>query len=343
MDFRLKKWIDNALNLSFKLIFDQDIDLIEKYLQELKNANKATNARIDNVVLRSGGNSPNEVVDARTTAAGEIHKTLEARLNADSADVADKFDSTDEKLKSVEESNKKLEKTLKELYGEATQNWSIHVSKNKGNDDTGDGTMENPYKTIQRAANAIPKIVSGIDIEIICEPANYDEDVVIEAIFGARYVYLRSSNSTTVDAKIQDTGFYVRSVTFSSIAAQCILEGMTQSNAITQKDSIVNFLRVDYATIGNCRFDKNLKSTDKISIKYDQTRGGTVANCYFHNQNTILKAIYNSTCNFSSTNVMSGLSNYGIVSQRSIVYSDYEDADIVADTKVTRSNGGVIW
>ncbi|WP_271006068.1 hypothetical protein [Listeria seeligeri] len=343
MAFSLKKWVDNALNLSFKLIFDEDIDLIEKYLKELNAANQATNARIDNVVLNSGGDSFNEVVDARTSVNGQIYDTLESRLNGDSTNVASNFEHTEERLDTLETATAELEQKLKELYGEATQNWSIFVSKSKGNDDTGDGTIEAPYQTIQKAANGIPKIVNGVDIEIICEPDDYDEDVIIESISGARHIYLRSSNSTTVDAKVQDTGFYIRSVTFSSISAQCVLEGMTQSASIPQKDSIVNFLRVDYATIGNCRFDKNLKSTDKITVKYDQTKGGTFGNCYISNQNVILKAVYNSTCNFSILNKMISESNIGLYAQRSIIYSDYEATDILAKTATVENSGGKIW
>ncbi|MBC2134057.1 hypothetical protein [Listeria innocua] len=339
----LDRWGNVLFDTNKEKAFNDNMTKIESgFLKQTVDV-ADTNRRIDNLVLNSGGDSPNEVVDARTSLNGQIYDTLEARLNGDSGAVASSLANTNARLENVEETNADLEKKLNELYGDATQNLVIYVSKTRGNDDVGTGAFDNPYQTIQKASDSIPKIVSGIDIEIICEPANYDEDVIIEGIFGAGQVFLRSSNYAVIDAKLQDTGFYVRSVTFSSIAAQCVLEGMTQSTSIPEKDSIVNFLRVDYASVGNCRFDKNLKSTDKITVKYDQTRGGTFGNCYISNQNIILKAIYNSTCNFSSLNVMGSISNTGLYSQRSIIYSDYEDADIVATTKVVRSAGGQIY
>lgn len=339
----LDRWGNVLFDTNKERAFNENMTKIENGFLEQTIDVSSTNRRIDNLVLNSGGDSPNEVVDARTSLNGQIYDTLEERLNGDSSAISSSLADTNERLENVETSNKDLEEKLEELYGEATQNMFIYVSKARGNDEVGNGDFDNPYKTIQKASNSIPKIVSGIDIEIICDPDNYDEDVIIEGIFGAEHVYLRSSNAAVVDAKAQDTGFYIRSVTFSSIAAQCVLEGMTQSTVIPEKDSIVNFLRVDYASVGNCRFDKNLKATDKITVKYDQTKGGTFGNCYISNQNIILKAIYNSTCNFSGLNVMSGISNTGLYSQRSIIYSDYEETEIIATTKVVRSAGGQIY
>ncbi|EAD1189286.1 hypothetical protein Q887_14365 [Listeria monocytogenes] len=339
----LDRWGNVLFDTNKEKAFNDNMTKIENgFLQQTVDV-ADTNRRIDNLVLNSGGDSPNEVVDARTSLNGQIYNTLEARLNGDSSVIASSLSNTNARLEDVEKTNAEIEQTLKELYGDATQNLVIYVSKTRGSDDAGTGEFDNPYQTIQRASDSIPKIVSGIDIEIICEPDNYDEDVIIEGIYGAEHVYLRSSNYAVINAKLQDTGFYVRSVTFSSIAAQCVLEGMTQSTSIPEKDSIVYFLRVDYASIGNCRFDKNIKSTDKITVKYDQTRGGTFGNCYISNQNVILKAIYNSTCNFPLSNQMTGMSNTGLYSQRSIIYSDYEEADIVATTKAVKDAGGQIF
>ncbi|MBM5707358.1 hypothetical protein [Listeria ivanovii] len=343
MSVFLDRWGNVLFDTSKEIAFNNNMTKIENSFLEQIVAVSDTNKRIDNLVLNSGGDSPNEVIDARTSLNGQIYDTLEARLNGDSVAISSSLADTNERLEAVEASNAELEQKLKELYGEATQNLVVYVSKSQGSDEAGTGDFDNPYQTIQKAANSIPKIVTGIDIEIICEPDNYDEDVIIEGIFGAEHVYLRSSNHAVIDAKIQDTGFYIRSVTFSSIAAQCVLEGMTQSTVLPEKDSIVNFLRVDYASVGNCRFDKNLKSTDKITVKYDQTKGGTFGNCYISNQNNILKSVYNSTCNFSILNKMAGESNIGLYAQRSIIYSDYGATDILAQTATVENAGGKIW
>ncbi|WP_270996588.1 hypothetical protein [Listeria seeligeri] len=337
----LDRWGNVLFDTNKEIAFNNNMTKIENGFLEQTVAVSDTNRRIDNLVLNSGGDSPNEVVDARTSLNGQIYETLEARLNGDSSAISNSLADTNERLENVENSNASLEQKLEELYGEATQNMFIYVSKARGSDEAGNGSFDNPYQTIQKAANSIPKIVSGIDIEIICEPDNYDEDVIIEAIYGAKYVTVRGSNSEVVDALTTDTGFYCKSILFSSISGQCVVKGLTQSSNITTSENIIYFLRVGYGSVSNCRFATSLKSTEKRTIYYNQSDGG-VAHNYFKDQNVILRSEFNSCPIFYASNVTAGTSNVGV----SVYMSDLRLSDsapaIKATTPQKTEDGGQI-
>ncbi len=49
--------------------------------RSLSDQDKSTNSRIDNLVLHSGGESPNEVVDARVNNKGEVFDTQIGRAS----------------------------------------------------------------------------------------------------------------------------------------------------------------------------------------------------------------------------------------------------------------------
>ena len=78
----LLKLIGNRISTEWKEKFNQNIDYLNDLEKKLSDQDKSTNSRIDNLVLHSGGDSPNEVVDARVNNRGETFETLQARLKA---------------------------------------------------------------------------------------------------------------------------------------------------------------------------------------------------------------------------------------------------------------------
>ena len=78
----LTKLVKNRISSEWKNIFNSNVDYLERVQDENKTKHKATNKRIDNLVLGSGGDSPNEVVDARSNARGDIYDTLKERIDA---------------------------------------------------------------------------------------------------------------------------------------------------------------------------------------------------------------------------------------------------------------------
>ena len=78
----LLKLISNRISTEWKEKFNKNIDYLNDLEKKLSDQDKSTNSRIDNLVLHSGGDSPNEVVDARVNNRGETFETLQARLKA---------------------------------------------------------------------------------------------------------------------------------------------------------------------------------------------------------------------------------------------------------------------
>ncbi|HGF7612737.1 TPA: hypothetical protein QFK60_002332, partial [Enterococcus faecium] len=76
----LVKLISNNIALKWKETFNKNVDYLNSLEKRLSDQDKSTNSRIDNLVLHSGGDSPNEVVDARVNAEGTIYPTLHSRL-----------------------------------------------------------------------------------------------------------------------------------------------------------------------------------------------------------------------------------------------------------------------
>ncbi|HGF7444553.1 TPA: hypothetical protein QFT51_000982, partial [Enterococcus faecium] len=61
----LVKLISNNIALKWKETFNKNVDYLNSLEKKLSDQDKSTNSRIDNLVINSGGDSPNEVVDAR--------------------------------------------------------------------------------------------------------------------------------------------------------------------------------------------------------------------------------------------------------------------------------------
>ncbi|MFR7827258.1 MAG: hypothetical protein ACLU3J_09895, partial [Enterococcus lactis] len=71
----LEKLKNNRISNEWKQTFNDNVDYLENLEKNLDEQHKSTNSRIDNLVLHSGGDSPNEVVDARINAEGTIYPT----------------------------------------------------------------------------------------------------------------------------------------------------------------------------------------------------------------------------------------------------------------------------
>ncbi|MEQ7227972.1 hypothetical protein ABQD95_16305, partial [Enterococcus avium] len=76
----LLKLISNRISTEWKESFNKNVDILNRIIRGQTTKIDTTNKRIDNLVLKSGGDSPNEVVDARVNNKGEAFETLESRL-----------------------------------------------------------------------------------------------------------------------------------------------------------------------------------------------------------------------------------------------------------------------
>ena len=156
----LIKLLSNNIALKWKETFNQNVDYLNNLEKKLSDQDKSTNSRIDNLVLHSGGDSPNEVVDARVNNKGEIFETLQARLKAHEDQSDEEISQLSNYASNQKEELDQLNSSVQQIIGGYNDPIDIYVSK-KGRDQNGDGTEEKTYATIQKAVNTIPLITTA--------------------------------------------------------------------------------------------------------------------------------------------------------------------------------------
>ncbi|HFD0899798.1 TPA: hypothetical protein QFG55_001923, partial [Enterococcus faecium] len=150
----LEKLKNNRISNEWKQTFNDNVDYLENLEKNLDEQHKSTNSRIDNLVLHSGGDSPNEVVDARVNNKGEIFDTLHGRLLEHETLTDEQISELITNAASQKAQVEQLNKAVQQIIGGYNEPISIYVSKD-GNDQTGDGSQEKPFLTIQTAVNSV--------------------------------------------------------------------------------------------------------------------------------------------------------------------------------------------
>lgn len=83
------------------------------------------------------------------------------------------------------------------IIGTLTNNITLYVSTT-GSDITGNGTEDNPFKTIQYALDIIPKDLGGYDATVLVADGRYDERVQIQGYHGGT-LYIMSKDHTNLN------------------------------------------------------------------------------------------------------------------------------------------------
>ncbi|MEG0285050.1 MAG: hypothetical protein RR494_02585 [Vagococcus sp.] len=319
MKLNFEKWLNNKTDANFKRIFNDNVDKLNKIYQYFKIRDESTNSRINNLILRSGGNSPNEVVDARVDFEGKVHDTLKDRLDSDSKSNTDKLISFEELLNSYESKVSYLEKQLQLLYSQYNETITYRVSNERGNDLTGDGTEEKPFKTIQKAINTIPKI-SAAGYIVVLDKGSYLEDVSIDN-FKVNRITIQSSNLSVLEGNPSDTGHYVRKISFVGCDGYTSCEGLTCVDSANTNRAI-SFDRCAYGVVNKCPINENNKTKDYVGLYYSASRGHAYSN-NISNQKTAISVNYASNVAISLSNGSNNTT--GIIADRSIVYDSVTD------------------
>ena len=260
----LLKLITNRISTEWKKTFNDNVDILNGITFGQNKKIDTTNKRIDNLVLKSGGDSPNEVIDARVNNNGETFDTLESRLLATENKHDEEISLANNLITSNIEQLQQLNKIIESLYNSAGSSLSIYVSAERGDDTNGDGTEEKPYKTIQSAVNTIPLISSSM-ITIFVDEGAYLEDVVFRGIY-APQITLRSvykvSNEDVYQSKL---AVKVRSVTFNNCNSSINLYGILfvdQKNLGTGVNRSVTIADNGMLIVEHCAFNENVKSIE---------------------------------------------------------------------------------
>ncbi|SET92648.1 hypothetical protein SAMN04487821_12965, partial [Enterococcus malodoratus] len=262
----LLKLIKNRISTEWKKTFNDNVDILNRIILGQNQKIDVTNKRIDNVVLHSGGDSPNEVVDARVNNKGETFDTLEDRLlNAENVHDLD-IELANKQISDNKDQLSQLNEVVRMLYNAAGSNIAIYVSKERGSDVVGDGTQEKPFRTIQTAVNQIP-LINRSNTTIFIEDGTYLEDVRISNC-SAAVIYIRSiQNVDSLDIKTNIMPVKVRSIGFIYCQGYFNLYGLefvdqvNVENTFTTKMSIV-CEQGGYLSVNRCGFRENTKSFD---------------------------------------------------------------------------------
>ncbi|MDT2481191.1 hypothetical protein P7D59_19930 [Enterococcus avium] len=288
----LLKLIKNRISSEWKKIFNDNVDILNRIILGQNQKIDVTNKRIDNVVLHSGGDSPNEVVDARVNNKGETFDTLESRLLASE----DKHDEDVAQLDMTQENQRlqfeQLNQAIGKLMGTYGATLDLYVSSVDGDDKNGDGTEEKPFKTIQMAVNVMP-LISSSQITIWIDDGVYLENVVLKSINALRINIRTIQNLGVLDQSKNDMPVKVRSIGFFNCTGYFQIAGIQavdQANAPIFEGYKYSFSceQSGYLALNQVRCVENTKAISNHVVSYV---GGTskchIYNSHFDNQNQI--------------------------------------------------------
>ncbi|WP_205700048.1 hypothetical protein, partial [Enterococcus faecium] len=262
----LLKLISNRISTEWKEKFNKNIDYLNDLEKKLSDQDKSTNSRIDNLVMHSGGESPNEVVDARVNNKGEVFDTLHGRLLEHENLSEEQISELNTNMDSQKEQVQQLNKSVQQIIGGYSEPINMYVSKN-GSDISGDGSEEKPFLTIQTAVNNIPLITTG-SITVWIDSGVYLEDVMIQNLNFTSFLIRPIDNFNAVDPSKTDLPVKVRSICFTACKGYCQVAGMQIVDTANGADYGIRNEQSGYMAINRCKFAENTKTLARYNAIY---------------------------------------------------------------------------
>lgn len=260
----LLKLIKNNISKEWKATFNDNVDILNGITRNQDKKIETVNKRLDNLVLHSGGDSPNEVVDARINNKSEQFDSLQSRLLAAEIQHDTDIDGLNTNLENQKGQLDQLNDTIAELYGANGTTIAIYVSGENGSDKVGTGTQDNPFRTIQTAVNQIP-LISRVNVTIFIDSGVYLEDVVVSNVAASRMYFRPIQDDSVLDGLVSDMPVKIRSLAFMYCSGYFQVRGfefVDQANApvyVGKKYSIVAE-QGSYVAVNHCSFKENVKS-----------------------------------------------------------------------------------
>lgn len=347
MAFKLNRWKDLLNGREFRDDTNANWQQIEEIVAQLMKADEATRTRLNNLILKSGGTSPNEVVDSRVDTDNKVHGSLQDRLTADFNKIKTQYSGIDSQMVAFATLAAELQSDLQGLYDAKSGSVEIYVDGNKGSDAIGTGAYDQPFKTINKAVSSVPLLMTN-NLTIICAPAKYDEDVYISQLL-APSIAIQPSNLESITPHTKDTGFYVRSITAKNISGYFYVGGLTQMNTANSgarytpgglnQPCTLYFDRVSYHAVNKCRFAENVKALENYAI-YSSASNGRIYDCNFQNQYECYFTNFTSNTAFDRSNT--GSNNFRAISAgRSLVYATA--LQVAATEPIRTYEGGQVF
>lgn len=210
-----------------------------------------------------------------------------------------------------------------------------------GNDSTGTGASNAPFRTIQKAVTSVPMFFPG-DVTINVGTGTYNEDVVVGPRSLAASFALLGNTSNPAAVK-------VRTIKYSGIIGYCDVRGFefTNNRAETFPQTLT-FSRCGYGAVRNCRFMGEMRvggETYNAAITYDNSNGYVDTTNYFKTQFRVVYSKFSSQIGLASgiegaNNINGACTNRGIIQKVSL--SGKPGFGLGAATPEVISAGGLI-
>ncbi|EHW6902820.1 hypothetical protein K2U89_002900, partial [Listeria monocytogenes] len=259
----LKKWQDPLMNSELQQDYNDNLVKLAGSLEKANQDMTHVNQRISNLVIKSGGDESNEVVDARVSSLVPETEftTLNDRINYAENALITGVGKLSTNVYDLMDKYNDIDTILKRLYGLDSSNIEIFVDDARGDDVTGTGEIDAPFKTINKAVMTLPRVLNSNSVNIWIVPGRYNEDVVIPPIMGGD-IYIRSTNFETVDPS-SSTGCQVRSISATGSNGYLYIAGLEETNtAGTTKNYFIKATRCGFVRITKCRMAFNTKAID---------------------------------------------------------------------------------
>lgn len=339
----LLKLIKNRITTEWKETFNKNVDILNRNTLDQNKKLETTNSRIDNLVLHSGGESPNEVADSRVNNKGETFDTLQGRLSA----AENKHDTDTQNLATTQSDQQlqleQLNNGIGKLMGTYGAAIDYYVSTSKGNDKTGDGTEQKPFSTIQMAINQIP-LISSAKITVWIDAGVYLENIIMTNVSCTSFSIRSIQSVESIDLSKSDLPVKVRSVGFISCNGYFQIYGVQAVDlinaAVTDENKCAFYCKLGgYLALNKVKISENTKSLDNYNAIYSNGNSKiNVYQCYFANQNTLLHASLMSEILFLGTN--SGINNsIGVICDSGAMVTDASSNTAGATTRYQVSLG----
>ena len=146
-------------------------------------------------------------------------------------------------------------------------NKTVYVATT-GNDSTGDGTEQKPYKTINYALSRIPKNLNGYTAKVNVAEGTYKEDVMISDTIGNIQIFATNVSVNTI---------YINNCSYVYVKGITVLKQLESSAPVTIHNSSVSIANciAKTASQANIAIQRSL-----VDIKNTTTGNATFANIY---------------------------------------------------------------
>lgn len=187
---------------------------------------------------------------------------------------------------------------VSKIYGLSQSPVNIYVSKTGNN--TGNGTQGNPFNSIQKAFDSIPKIIDK-RYTVWIAPGDYDEEAYLTGVIGGT-IFVRS---TEPPETVDNINVRVKALNFYDIMGYVHIEDMGTYGGEINRKAFILFSRCIYGSVSRCRMDRAIPG--KITLYWDGSFG-SLGISHIENQELVIQSQNGSTVRIDS-NTTSGTGN----------------------------------